>query len=148
EQRVSHIVGIDNWVMHGGDARHTGRSTFNGPDQGVISEYTRDGSRRLGEVRLLISPGGMVYRMVNESHLRAGTLEGRFLWRFDPIHEISSIALHPDGGVIVGSANRLQHIRQDGEIAWTQEVDSTLWPGSTVTADGSILVHDSDYKLL
>ena len=121
-----------------GDRRHTGRSSFAGPETAVAAWSFEAGSRIVAQP--VVARDGRIY---------VGSLDGKFYalnphggeqWQVDlsgPVY--STAAIDGDGNIYVGSdAKVFTSISRGGEVRWRIQTEGDADTGVAISPDGLI----------
>ena len=134
----SRPVGIDNWCMFGGNARHTGRSPFSVAGPVVVSQLARDGQDE--EIQLISTPGGVLYRATGWATVSAFSLQDDTeLWRVEAPSEVRSLTATADGGLLVAAGFYIHRYTADGDLLWTFDAGNWISCPPVPRSDGAII---------
>ncbi|MCB1220840.1 MAG: PQQ-binding-like beta-propeller repeat protein [Planctomycetales bacterium] len=142
----SRPVGIDNWCMFGGNARHTGRSPFSVAGPVVVSQLARDGQDE--EIQLISTPGGVLYRATGWATVSAFSLQDDTeLWRVEAPSEVRSLTATADGGLLVAAGFYIHRYTADGDLLWTFDAGNWISCPPVPRSDGAIICGDAGRRL-
>ena len=129
------------WPMFGHDARHTGRSSFTGPEAPGEKWSLAIGGPL--ESSPTIAADGTIY-VGSRDQLHAVNPNGTEIWSF-AIETFTSYspAIGADGTIYAGSKDSLHAIDPDGSLRWSSLLtrNSVGATSPTIGADGSIYVY-------
>ena len=148
------VIGPPQWPMIGGDARHTSRSPFVGPDipeekWSLQLELTREWKSPV------IGTDGTIYVGSNwrkssdgysgDGYMYAIRPNGSEMWHFESVHRIPDTpAIGPDGTIYLGTEDRdsddgyLYAIRPDGSLKWRLPTRPSSSPA--ISPNGTIYI--------
>ncbi|MCB1217141.1 PQQ-binding-like beta-propeller repeat protein [bacterium] len=139
-------VGIDNWGMFGGNARHTGRSPFSVAAPVVVSQLAQDGQDE--EMQLISTPAGVLYRATGWATVSAFNLQDDTeLWRVQAPSEVRSLAAAADGGLLLAAGFFIHRYSADGDLLWSFDAGNWISCAPVPRSDGAIICADAGRRL-
>ncbi|MDB4986568.1 MAG: cell surface protein, partial [Myxococcaceae bacterium] len=128
-------------TMFMGDARHTGRLPFDGPQKAVTPAWTyRTGSRIYASP--VIAPHGDILVGSLDQSLTAVTPDGALRFRYSGTGKYyGSAVATPGGDVIAGSLDgSLVALSPEGQVRWQQKLTDGIDASPVLAEDGRLYV--------
>jgi outer membrane protein assembly factor BamB len=127
------------WPMFGHDERHTGRSSYTGPENPKV-KWIFDVSA--GESSPAIGPAGTIYVGSIDHRLFAINPDGSLKWTYETDEWVdSSPAIGIDGTIFVGSSDSsLYAIYPDSTLRWSYRTGTIIENCPAIGSDGTVYV--------
>jgi len=133
------------WPMFMGNEKHTGISSYTGPETPTLDWKFMAGSNI--ESSPTIGSDGTIYFGCVDSYLYAINPDGTQKWKYLTGYWItlSSPAINDDGTIYIGSYDGYLHaVNPDGTQKWKFDTNDNITGSPTIGSDGTIYLNAGD----